>query len=67
MDKEIETLWDDFGDIPMDEDANGELILSCNWQHFKKGARREEIWHWFDHSHSKGVYWLLYDREREDE
>ena len=30
--------------------------------HFPAGTHREEIWHWFDEQHSKGVYYLLHER-----
>ena len=30
---------------------------------FPIGTHREEIWHWFDERHSKGVYYLLYERD----
>lgn len=66
-DKEIEALWDELEDITMDEDANGELILPHDWRHFRKGTSRTKIWEWFATNHSKGITWLLYGREREDE
>lgn len=62
-DQEIENIWDEFEDIPMDEDSNGELVLAHDWRQFKAGTTRTEIWKWFDETHSKGINWLLYERE----
>lgn len=66
-DQEVENIWKEFEDVPMDEDSNGELVLAHDWRHFRKGTSRTEIWEWFATNHSKGIPWLLYDREREDE
>lgn len=62
-DEEIEQKWRELEDVPMDEDSEGELFLADAWYIFPKGAKREEIWHWFDKRHSKGVAWLLYEYE----
>lgn len=62
-DKEIEKIWYSLTDVPFDEDENGELVLSMRWQNFSKGTAREELWHWFDEHHSKGIAYLLYKRE----
>ena len=55
-DKEIEELWDEFEDVPIDEDE----CLDIDWHDWSKGTHREEIWHWFDKHHSKGVYSLMF-------
>ncbi|WP_240416749.1 hypothetical protein [Paenibacillus periandrae] len=63
-DQEVESLWVILTDVPFDEDAGfKELHLAHDWYIFKKGTEREEIWHWFDKNHSKGVAWLLYDHD----
>ena len=59
-DKEIEKLWDELKDVPIDEDE----CLDIDWQGWNKGTHREEIWYWFDEHHSKGVGWLMNERER---
>lgn len=56
-DVELENLWRDFADVPIDEDER----LEEDWFIFKKGTDKEDIWHWFDKKHSKGVYYLLYE------
>ena len=62
-DQEVENIWKEFEDVPMDEDSNGELVLTHDWRQFKAGTTRTEIWKWFDEAHSKGINWLLYERE----
>lgn len=61
-DRELEKMWDEFADIPLDEDE----CLEEDWMHWEKGTFREDIWHWFDEYHSNGVYWLLYERDRRE-
>lgn len=58
-DEKLEAMWDEFGDIPIDEDE----CIDVDWQGWSKGTHREEIWHWFDERHSKGVGWLMNERE----
>lgn len=61
IDSYIEKKWDELTDVLFDENENGELVLVENWFMFEKETSREDIWHWFDERHSKGVAWLLYD------
>lgn len=56
----IEEMWQALDDVPFDEQANGELILSEKWLSFDEGTTRDDIWRWFDKHYSKGVYELLY-------
>lgn len=58
-DAAIEGLWEQFADIPMDPVTEE---IEEPYLHFPAGTHREEIWHWFDEQHSKGVYYLLYER-----
>ena len=58
-DKALEYLWDELTDVPLNEDEE----LEKRYLHFSIGTEKEEIWHWFDQKHSKGVYYLLYERE----
>lgn len=56
-DRQLESLWAKFADVPMDPETE------CIEDHFLAwipGTHREEIWHWFDQRHSKGVAYLLY-------
>lgn len=58
-DKALEYLWDELTDVPVNEDEE----LETRFYIFPAGTEKEEIWHWFDKRHSKGVYYLLYERE----
>ena len=58
-DKPIEDKWRELEDVPFDDE-----YLSENWWLFKKGTHREDIWHYFDEHHSKGVHYLLYEMNK---
>lgn len=62
-DEELEKLWDDF-DITCDEDEDGSLLIAEPFLHFPIGTDREDVWHWFDENHSRGVGWLMNEREK---
>ena len=62
-DREIEKLWEELEDIPVYEDENYELCLDVDWFSWNKGTSVDEIWHWFDEHHSKGVGWLMNEYE----
>ena len=55
-DQELEELWDEFGDVPMDPETEK---IEEDWNGFPAGTDREEIWHWFAAHHSRGVAWLF--------
>lgn len=57
-DVKLEELWAQLGDIPMNPDT--EKLEEDFLDIFPHGTAREEIWHWFDQRHSKGVAYLLY-------
>ena len=42
--KELETLWQDFSDLPVDENE----CIDEDFYIWEKGTNRYEIWHWFD-------------------
>ena len=58
-DKLLESMWDELEDVPIDENE----CLDVDWKGWRKGTNREEVWHWFDENHSKGVGWLMNERE----
>lgn len=60
-DEFLEAMWDELEDVPIDEDE----CLDADWHGWSKGTHREEIWYWFDEHHSKGVGWLMNERETE--
>lgn len=59
-DTELERLWDEFADVPMDPETEK---MEEPFLHFPAGTDREDIWSWFDERHSKGVVYLLYGTE----
>lgn len=60
-DREVELLWEEFSNFPFDEGNDGGVYLSTDWRGFPAGTSRDDIWHWFDAHHSKGVFFLLYE------
>lgn len=50
-------LWRIFEDVPMNPKTEE---IETEFLGFPAGTHREEIWHWFDAKHSKGVAYLLY-------
>ena len=59
IDEALEKMWDELEDVPVDENE----CIDIDWHGWSKGTHREEIWHWFDERHSKGVGWLMIERE----
>lgn len=59
-DRTLERLWEQFEDIPMNPETECIEEQFLGWW---PGTKREEIWHWFDEQHSKGVAYLLYEYE----
>lgn len=39
----IEEMWQALDDVPFDEQANGEMILSEKWLSFDEGTTRDDI------------------------
>jgi len=56
-DEVLEEIWAQFVDIPVDPETDCLLEPFMGWD---KGISKEEVWHWFDRRHSKGVGYLLY-------
>lgn len=59
-DEELEELWAQFGDIPMNPETE---CIEEKFMGWEPGTHREEIWRWFDERHSKNVHFLLYGEE----
>jgi len=62
-DKLVEAMWKTLTDVNID-DAE---CIEQPWFIFPAGTSREDIWHWFDEHHSKGVGWLLNNWEESGE
>lgn len=60
-DEDIEDLWCQLEDVAMNPETE---CLEASFLGFPEGTHREEIWHWFDERHSKGVHYLLYEYRR---
>lgn len=56
-DQELEELWAQFEDVPINPDTE---CIEAPFLGWGIGVDRKEIWHWFDHRHSKGIAYLLY-------
>jgi len=59
-DAELESLWEAFGDAPMNPETE---CMEAEFIGFPAGTHREEIWEWFDERHSKGVAFLMNGKE----
>lgn len=55
-DEVLEFLWDEFGDVLVDDD---ECILD-DFIGFECGTHREAVWHWFDERYSGGLSKLMF-------
>lgn len=62
-DYQVEQLWEELEDVPVYENEKYELCLDVDWQGWSKGTTQDEIWHWFDENHSKGIGWLMNEYE----
>ena len=58
-DELLEVFWNALGNVCIDEDEN----IDEDFWIWGKGTFREDIWHWFDDKHSKGVGWLANEYE----
>lgn len=71
----VEGFWKNLEDVPVYEDEDGKMLLEKDYRlmigtrevtMFPAGTEREEIWHWFDERHPKGVAYLLYGEEAQE-
>ena len=60
-DEQLEALWEDFGNVPFDFSSE---TITEDFLNFPAGTPREDIWHWFDERHSKGIAYLLYQYQK---
>ena len=56
-DELLEELWEQFADIPVNPVTE---CIEAPFMGWGVGVSRDEIWHWFDRRHSKGIGHLLY-------
>lgn len=62
LDNLVEKIWNGLEDIPFYEE-DSEQYIEENYLDFEEGTSKEDIWHWFDERHSKGIHYLLYEYE----
>jgi len=56
----LEKFWDEkFSQTCVDEDCN----IDEDFYIWKAGTFREDIWHWIDERHSKGVGYIMNERK----
>jgi hypothetical protein len=60
--EELEELWRQNANICID----GNECIDTPFHIWPTGTPREEIWHWFDERHPKGVYYLIYELDGEE-
>jgi len=56
-DKEIEKLWREFGDLPLNDSDD----ITEGWNGWEAGTHKIDVWEWFDRVHSKGIYYLIHE------
>lgn len=56
IDELMESLWEAFDEYTIDDEER----IEEPFLRFAAGAKREDVWHWFDEWYSKGVHALLY-------
>lgn len=56
IDKNVETLWEEFQSVPVDHNGN----LKAAWYAFPKGINKTiVVYDWFNRHHSKGLSYLM--------
>lgn len=66
LDELLEKLWKGLEDVPFAENQGMEYLDDC-YLDFEVGeTTKEDIWHWFDDRYSKGIHYLLYEYDEEN-
>ena len=61
IDKNVEALWIEFQDIPVDRNGN----LRVAWKAYPKGTNKNEVYGWFSRHYSKGLADLMGEVRKE--
>lgn len=61
IDNFLEKKWRELADVPFKEVDSEEILDGEYWDFVKGVTTKEDIWHYFDNNHSKGIYFLLYE------
>ena len=63
--KTAKDLWKEFEDVPINAETE---CIETDWNNFKAGTSKEEIWHWFENNFKVSVAEdLMYEEEVEEE
>lgn len=63
--KTAKDLWKEIEDVPMNPETE---CIETDWNNFKAGTSKEEIWHWFENNFKVSVAEdLMYEEEVEEE
>lgn len=62
IDKNVETLWKEFQNVPVDRNGN----LKTAWYAFPKGTNKNTVYDWFNRHHSKGLAYLMEEVENNE-
>ena len=55
IDKNVEALWKEFENVPVDRNGN----LKAAWYAFPKGTNKNTVYDWFNRHYSKGLSYLM--------
>lgn len=55
IDKNVETLWKEFQNVPVDRNGN----LKTAWYAFPKETNKNTVYDWFNRHYSKGLSYLM--------
>ena len=61
IDKNVEALWIEFQDVPVDRNGN----LRVAWKAYPKGTNKNDVYDWFNRHHSKGLAYLMEEGKNE--
>ena len=61
IDKNVEVLWKEFENVPVDRNGN----LMTAWKAYPKGTNKNEVYGWFNRHHSKGLSYLMEEVKKE--
>lgn len=55
IDKNLEVLWKEFQNVPVDHNGN----LKAIWYTFPRGTNKNNVYDWFNRHHSRGLAYLM--------
>lgn len=61
IDKNVETLWKEFQNVPVDRNGN----LKTAWYAFPKGTNKNDVYDWFNRHYNKGLSYLMEEVKKE--